>query len=85
LVEVLGGSGNDSLLDRYEARRRPIALDYVNRLTIRNKRNLETADPAEQAAFRAELKAAKSDREAERAFLKRVSMIQSLEDAAALA
>jgi 3-(3-hydroxy-phenyl)propionate hydroxylase len=85
LVDVLGGSGNDALLDRYEARRRPIALDYVNRLTIRNKRNLETADPAEQAAFRAELKAAKADREAERAFLKRVSMIQSLEDAAALA
>jgi len=84
LVEVLGG-GNAALLDRYEARRRPIALDYVNRLTIRNKRNLETADPAEQAAFRAELKSAKADREAERAFLKRVSMIQSLEDAAALA
>lgn len=85
LVAVLGDGGNDALLDRYEARRRPIALDYVNRLTIRNKRNLETADPAEQAAFRAELRAAKVDREAERAFLKRVSMIQSLEDAAALA
>ena len=84
-VEVLGGGDADALLDRYEARRRPIALDYVNRLTIRNKRNLETADPAEQAAFRADLKAAKSDCEAERAFLKRVSMIQSLEDAAALA
>ena len=85
LVAVLQGSKGEALLDRYEARRRPIALDYVNRLTIRNKRNLETADPAEQAAFRAELKAAKSTRGNERAFLKRVSMIQSLEDAAALA
>jgi 3-(3-hydroxy-phenyl)propionate hydroxylase len=85
LAAVLQGREGAALLDRYEARRRPIALDYVNRLTIRNKRNLETADPAEQAAFRAELKAAKSTRENERAFLKRVSMIQSLEDAAALA
>ena len=85
LVGVLSRGESEAVLDRYEARRRPIALDYFNRLTIRNKRNLETADPAEQEAFRAELKAAKSDREAERAFLKRVSMIQSLEDVAALA
>ena len=85
LAAVLRGGAGEALLDRYEARRRPIALDYVNRLTIRNKRNLETADPAEQAAFRAELKTAKSSRDNERAFLKRVSMIQSLEDAAALA
>ncbi len=85
LSAVIRKAAGDTLLTRYEARRRPIALDYVNRLTIRNKRNLETADPAEQAAFRAELKAAKSNREAERAYLKRVSMIQSLEDAAALA
>jgi 3-(3-hydroxy-phenyl)propionate hydroxylase len=85
LAAVLQGGAGEALLDRYEARRRPIALDYVNRLTIRNKRNLETADPAEQAAFRAELKTAKSSHDNERAFLKRVSMIQSLEDAAALA
>ncbi len=85
LVAVLRDGAGEAVLDRYEARRRPIALDYVNRLTIRNKRNLETSDPAEQAAFRAELRAAKSNREAERAYLKRVSMIQSLEDAAALA
>ena len=85
LAAVIHDGRARALLDRYEARRRPIALDYVNRLTIRNKRNLETADPAEQAAFRAELKTAKSTRENERAFLKRVSMIQSLEDAAALA
>jgi 3-(3-hydroxy-phenyl)propionate hydroxylase len=85
LAAVLHGKEGEELLDRYERRRRPIALDYVNRLTIRNKRNLETADPGEQAAFRAELKSAKSSRENERAFLKRVSMIQSLEDAAGLA
>ncbi|MDE0808292.1 MAG: FAD-dependent monooxygenase [Alphaproteobacteria bacterium] len=84
LTAVLRGREGVALLDRYERRRRPIALDYVNRLTILNKRNLETADPAEQAAFRAELKAAKSSRDNERGFLKRVSMIQSLEDAAVI-
>jgi len=84
LTAVLRGREGVALLDRYERRRRPIALDYVNRLTILNKRYLETADPAEQAAFRAELKVAKSSRDNERGFLKRVSMIQSLEDAAVI-
>ena len=84
LAAVIDGQAGARVLDRYEAQRRPIALDYVNRLTIRNKRNLETADTQEQAAFRAELARAKSSRENERTFLKRVSMIQSLADAAAL-
>ena len=82
LARVMTGEAGDTLLDRYEAERRPVALEYINKLTIRNKRNLETDDPAEQKAFRDELRATKSDPEKTRAFLKRVSMIASLETAA---
>jgi 3-(3-hydroxy-phenyl)propionate hydroxylase len=82
LAQVMTGAAGDDLLDRYEAERRPIALEYINKHTIRNKRNLETADPAEQAAFRQELRETHADPAKTRAYLKRVSMIASLEQAA---
>lgn len=82
LARVMTGETDDSLLDRYEVERRPVALEYINKLTIRNKRNLETDDPAEQKAFRDDLRATKADPAKTRAFLKRVSMIASLETAA---
>ncbi|MCG8547292.1 MAG: monooxygenase, partial [Alphaproteobacteria bacterium] len=63
--------------------RRPVALEYINKHTIRNKRNLETDDPEEQAAFRQELRETLADPAKTRAYLKRVSMIASLEQAAA--
>jgi 3-(3-hydroxy-phenyl)propionate hydroxylase len=82
LVRVLCGDAPPSLLDRYERERRPVALEYINKHTIKNKRNLETADPAEQAAFRAELKEILADKAKTRAYLRRISMIASLEQAA---
>jgi 2-polyprenyl-6-methoxyphenol hydroxylase-like FAD-dependent oxidoreductase len=85
LTQVMTGKAGDDLLDRYETERRPIALEYINKHTIRNKRNLETDDPAEQAAFRSELRATLADPAKTRAYLKRVSMIASLEQAAAQA
>ena len=77
LVRVRLGEA-PALLDAYEAERRPIALDYVNTITIRNKRNLEASDPAEQQAFRDFLAEMKSDPAKERDYLLRVSMIASL-------
>jgi 3-(3-hydroxy-phenyl)propionate hydroxylase len=82
LVRVITEGVDPAILDRYEAERRPVALEYINRHTIRNKRNLETDDPAEQAAFRKELKNTMADREKTRAYLKRISMIASLEQTA---
>lgn len=84
LVQVLAGEAGDDLLDRYEKERRPVALEYINKHTIRNKRNLETADPEEQAAFRRELRETKADPARTRTYLKRVSMIASLERAASI-
>jgi 3-(3-hydroxy-phenyl)propionate hydroxylase len=78
LARVLRGDAPLSLLDRYESERRPVALEYINKHTIKNKRNLETDDPAEQAAFRADLKETLADKAKTRAYLRRISMIASL-------
>jgi len=78
LTAVIAGGADPAILDDYETERRPVALEYVNEITIRNKRNLETADPAEQATFREVLAAASADPVKRRAFLLRASMLASL-------
>ena len=78
LVAVIRGEQAPEVLDAYERQRRPVALEYVNRITIANKRNLEMADAEEQRRWRAELAHAMSDRAAERELMLRISMIASL-------
>ena len=78
LVRVLRDGADPALLDQFEAERRPVALQYVNDITIRNKRNLETRDPSEQAAFRQMLRETMADPAKTRAFLLRASMLASL-------
>jgi 3-(3-hydroxy-phenyl)propionate hydroxylase len=78
LVAVMTGSAKPSVLDTYEPERRPVALEYVNEITIRNKRNLETNDLAEQKAFRAMLKETAMNPAKRRIYLLRASMLASL-------
>src|SRR5687768_7451543 len=52
LAAVVCGTAAESELDRYERQRRPVALEYVNTITIANKRNLEACDPAEHARWK---------------------------------
>src|SRR3989440_8112897 len=54
LAAVIRGE-DENLLDRYERQRRPVALEYVNKITIANKRNLEAKDPAEHERWKAEM------------------------------
>jgi 3-(3-hydroxy-phenyl)propionate hydroxylase len=71
--KLLGGD-----LDAYERQRRPVALEYVNTITIANKRNLEMRDAQAQERWRAELARAMADRNAEREYMLKISMIASL-------
>ena len=78
LAALMQGQADASVLDAYQAERRPVALEYVNEITIRNKRNLETSDPAEQAAFRERLQTTAADPDARRVYLLKASMLASL-------
>jgi 3-(3-hydroxy-phenyl)propionate hydroxylase len=78
LAAVLRGEQPEPQLERYERQRRPVALEYVNTITIANKRNLEMRDAEEQRRWRAELERATSDRAAERELMLKISMIASL-------
>src|SRR5438034_1043159 len=75
---VIRGQKPEEELERYERQRRPVALEYVNRITIANKRNLEMADAEEQRRWRAELAHAMADRAAERDYMLKLSMIAGL-------
>jgi len=78
LAAVIRGECDEAELDRYERQRKPVALEYVNRITIANKRHLEMRDAGEQSRWRAELERAMSDRGAMREYMLRISMIASL-------
>src|SRR5919201_1469984 len=52
---VLRGKKPQEALEHYEPQRRPVALEYVNTITIANKRNLEMRDAEEQRRWRAAL------------------------------
>ena len=78
LAAVIRGERDETELERYERQRRPVALEYVNTITIANKRNLEMRDAAAQSRWRAELDRAMADRAAEREYMLKVSMIASL-------
>lgn len=85
LVRVLRGEADAAELDRYERQRRPVALEYVNTITIANKRNLEAKDPAEHARWRETMTRTAKDPSLAREYLLKVSMIASLRRAAASA
>jgi 3-(3-hydroxy-phenyl)propionate hydroxylase len=84
LVRVLRNEAGEAELDRYERQRRPIALEYVNTISIANKRNLETRDPLEQQRWREAMTRTAKDPALAREYLARVAMIASLQKAAAI-
>ena len=72
---------NASVLDLYEKQRRPIALEYVNKQSIKNKQNLEAKTPEAQRQFREFLTELMEDKQRAREYMMRVSMISSLREA----
>ena len=78
LAKVVKGELPEADLANYERERRPVALEYVDKITTANKRNLETRDPAEQKAWRELMDRTAADPELARQYLLRVSMIESI-------
>ena len=70
-----------ALLDRYESRRRPLNIQYVQQQTIANKKRLEERDPEARAARFAELRATAADPAKHKQFLMRTSLLESVRQA----
>ena len=73
-------SGED--LDRYEAERRPVAIDYINANTARNRKLMAERDPQARRRAQEEMCRIAADPVAAKAFLLKSSMIETLRRAA---
>jgi 3-(3-hydroxy-phenyl)propionate hydroxylase len=81
-VAVGGAVGADeSLLDRYERRRRALNVEFVQQATIANKKRLEESDPKIRQANLDELRAKSEDPIRHKEFLMRTSLIESVRKA----
>jgi 3-(3-hydroxy-phenyl)propionate hydroxylase len=65
-----------SMLDSYEARRRPLNIKYVQEQTIANKKRLEERDPAQRAQRFADLRAIADDPKRHKEFLMRAALLE---------
>ena len=74
LIEVWHGREPESELDRYDRQRRLVTLEYIEKQSIENKRNLES----DGIAFGRSLQALAADQRRTYEYLLRVSMIASL-------
>ena len=81
LVKVWNGEADDRVLDLDDAQRRPIAVDYVQKTTIRNKQMLEETDPDARKAKHDEMRAMVADPAKAREYLLQSSMITTLSEA----
>ena len=74
LAAVWHGNADDAELERFDKQRRLVTLEYIQKYTIQNKKNLES--PGDE--FRDSLRAIAADPARTRDYLLRVSMIASL-------
>jgi 3-(3-hydroxy-phenyl)propionate hydroxylase len=84
LHQVITGEADESLLDRYERRRRPINIEFVQQATVTNKKRLEEKDPKVRQANLDELRAIAGDPQRHKQFLMRSSLLESMRKAAAI-
>ncbi len=78
LVQILEFGADEALLDLYDRQRRPIAIEYVQAQTIRNKKNLEETDPQIRRQRQDELRAVADDRRKSTDMLLQTSMINGV-------
>jgi 3-(3-hydroxy-phenyl)propionate hydroxylase len=85
LATVMHGEAGDDLLDRYDRQRRHAAVEYVQAQTIANKRLMEERDPAVRAKNFDQLRRTANDPEASRRYMRRAALLDSLNEANAVA
>lgn len=89
LGAILTGDANDpdnadAPLDRYVRQRRTVTVEFVQAMSIRNKRLLEERDPATRREHLDELRGIAADPAKAHAHLMRTSMIESMHRAATI-
>ena len=84
LVRMYGGGETEELLNLYDRQRRPIAIEYVQAQTMRNKKNLEETDPNIRRQRQDELRDVANNIEKSRELLLQTSMINGLERSEAI-
>ncbi len=85
LIEIINNGADEALLDRYDRQRRPIAVEYVQQQSIRNKKLIEETDPAVRKKAQDELRAIADDREKSVDLMLRTSMFHAVWKSAELA
>ena len=85
LIRIARGAAPEPLLAHYERERRPIAIEYINANTGRNKKIMEERDPAVRRRSQDEMRQVADDPVRARDYLMRTSMITALRAAAVVA
>ena len=85
LIAVLQEGADDSLLDRYERQRRPIAEEEIIQQAHRNRTRMQERDPARRRALLEDLQKTIDDPAKLKAYLLKSSMVDGLRRAAATA
>src|SRR5262249_15708102 len=85
LRQVVAGHADESILDRYERRRRPLNIEFVQQATIANKKRLEENDPKIRRSNLDELRAKSEDPARHKEFLMHTSLIESARKAELIA
>jgi 3-(3-hydroxy-phenyl)propionate hydroxylase len=85
LHQVASGQAGEELLDRYERRRRPLNIEFVQQQTVANKKRLEERDPKLRRAHFDELRRTAADPVLHSRFLRRTSLIESARKAREIA
>lgn len=84
LARVYHGQASAELLDLYDRQRRTVAMEYVQNLSVKNKKNLEEKDLPTRLARFEELRQTVADPVKARAYLLMSSMINSIARANAI-
>lgn len=80
LIDVIVSGADPKIMERYNRQRRKVALDTVQKTTLRNRKMMSETDPAAREAYHDELRTIVADPSKHRAHLLNASMIQSLRD-----